>query len=333
MIQSAFHRQVIAKLSETMRDLNLGVLHRWESKAEAGERINVMSETSELALETVLRAIFSEDLDEMIARLGVNPFSILSEDTARDLQLAYKFRSLTRQVMEAVRRRRVHGRRPLDILSMFIDAREANGNPMTDKALIDEVMTLIVVGHETTASTLNWAWYALSQHPVVEARLHAEVDGMPLDEAPSFNELPRLVYTKQIIDETLRLYPPVSLFSRKALVDDRIGDFYVPAKADILIAPYFVHRHPEFRSDPDRFEPHRFAPDASVGRHKFAYLPFSIGQRRCLGEFFSIVEMQIHLAAIARRLRLRYVPERPVALEPYINLRSKHSLNMLAQRR
>jgi cytochrome P450 len=100
--------------------------------------------------------------------------------------------------------------------------------------------------------------------------------------------------------------------------------------ADIFIAPYFVHRHLEFWSDPDRFEPHRFAPGASVGRHKFAYLPFSMGKRRCLGEFFSIVEMQIHLAAIARRLLLRYVAGRPVALQPYINLRSNHSLNMPA---
>jgi enediyne biosynthesis protein E7 len=148
---------------------------------------------------------------------------------------------------------------------------------------------------------------------------------------PNFDELSRLVYTKQIIDETLRLYRPVWLFTRKALIDDRTGDFYAPAKADIFIALYFVHRHPEFWSNPDWVEPHRFTPDASVGRHKFAYLPFSMGQRCCVGEFFSIVEMHIHLAAITRRPRLRYGAGRPVALEPHLNLRSNHSPNTVAQ--
>lgn len=317
-----------------MRELNRGLLRRWTIKAERGEKINITSETSELALETVLRAIFGEDLDAMTARAGHNPFSILSEDSVGDLQLAFKFRALTRQVMEIIAHRRGQDRRPPDILSMLIDARDREtGRAMNDKALIDEVTTLIVAGHETTASTLNWAWYLLSEHPTAEAKLHAEVEGQLSDDMPSFDDLPKLVYTKQIIDETLRLCPPVWLFSRRALNEDCIYGYCIASNSDIFIAPYFVHRHPGFWVKPEVFQPERFAPEASRGRHKFAYFPFSMGQRRCLGEFFSIVEMQIHLAAVARRLRLRYLPERPVELEPHINLRTKHSLNMIAEKR
>lgn len=333
MMQPAFHRQVIAQLSETMRALNADLLRRWESKAVSGERINVTGDTGELALETVLRAIFGEDLDALIARAGGNPFAILSEDSVRDLQLAFRFRALTRQVLDVVAQRREQNRRPADILSMLIDARDGNEQPMTDRALVDEVMTLIVAGSETTASTLNWAWYLLSEHPAAEAKLHAEVDNSMPGDIPSFDDLPNLVYAKQTIDETLRLYPPVWMFTRKAVAEDNIGGYYVAPQTDIIIPPYFVHRHPEFWEAPEAFRPERFAPQATRRRHKFAYFPFSMGQRRCLGEFFAFVEMQIHLGAIARRLRLRFVPERSVELEPYINLRSRHELYMLAERR
>jgi len=195
------------------------------------------------------------------------------------------------------------------------------------------VMTLIVAGHETTASTLNWAWYLLSEHPVAESTLHHEIDGAPFDDTPSFDDQPGLVFTKQIIDETLRLYPPVWLFSRKALAADNIGGHYVAPGTDIFMAPYFVHRHPQFWVAPEAFRPERFAPDAGPQRHKFVYFPFSMGQRRCIGEFFAVVEMQIHLSAVAKRLRLRHVPDRPVELEPHINLRSRHNLYMRAELR
>jgi len=333
MIQPAFHRAVIAQLSTTMRVLNQRLLARWEAKAATGELINVTSDTSELALETVLRAILSDDLDAIIARAGGNPFSILSEDSVRDLQLAFKFRALTRQVIEVAALRRAGEHRPPDILSVLIDARDANGNPMSDKALVDEVMTLIVAGHETTASTLNWAWYLLSANQAAEAELHAEIDGAPFNDILGFDNLQRLVFTKQIIDETLRLYPPVWLFSRKALAEDDIGGYYVAPGTDIFMAPYFVHRHPQFWDEPEVFRPERFAPDAGRQRHKYVYFPFSMGQRRCIGEFFAVVEMQIHLSAVAKRLRLRHVPDRPVELEPHINLRSRHNLFMRAEPR
>lgn len=334
MLQPAFHRQVIAQLSETMRALNEDLLGRWEAKAARGETINVTAETGELALETVLRAIFSEDLDTMTARAGgSNPFAILSEDSVRDLKLAFKFRALTRQVLDVVAQRREGDRRPLDILSMLIDARDGAGQPMSDKALVDEVMTLIVAGSETTASTLNWAWYLLSEHPEAEAQLHAEVERALSSELPSFDELPNLAYAKQIIDETLRLYPPVWMFTRKAVAEDHIGGYYVAPQTDIIMAPYFVHRHPEFWEAPEAFRPERFEPAAVRQRHKFVYFPFSMGQRRCLGEFFAFVEMQMHLGTIAQKLRLRYVPDRAIELEPHINLRSKHSLFMRPERR
>ena len=151
--------------------------------------------------------------------------------------------------------------------------------------------------------------------------------------SPSFDDLPKLEYTRRIIDETLRLYPPVWLFSRKAIDEDHIDGYYVAPNTDIFMAPYFVHRHPKFWTEPKAFRPERFGPLAARQRHKFAYFPFSMGQRRCIGEFFATVEMQIHLGAVAKRLRLRYAAEHPVELEPHINLRTKRSLHMIPEKR
>ncbi len=192
---------------------------------------------------------------------------------------------------------------------------------------------MIVASHETTASTLNWISYLLLEHPAVDAKLHAEVDGLLSDEIPSFDDLTTLVYAKQIIDETLRLYPPVWLFSRRAITEDHIDGYYIAPGSDIFMAPCFVHRHPQFWEDPQAFRPERFEPHAIRQRHKFAYLPFSMGQRRCIGGLFAMVEMQIHLGAISKHLRLRYIPERPIELEPHVNLRTRHSLHMIVERR
>ena len=204
------------------------------------------------------------------------------------------------------------------------------GKPMSDKALIDEVMTIIVAGHETTAGTLNWAWYLLSQHPQVEAALHAEVDA--LGKPPGFDDLGDLRFTKQIIDETLRLYPPVWLYSRKAIDEDRLkhedGDVRIPAGADVFLCPYLLHRDKRFWTEPDAFRPERFTDEKIKERNRHVYYPFSLGSRRCIGEFFSIVDMQLHFGLLGQYVRLHHVPDKPIEIEPHINLRSRNSILM-----
>lgn len=336
MIQPVFHRKIVASQARMMQTCNEAKLREWQIKAASGTAVDITTEMSALALEVILRALFSHDLDELIAQEGANPFSLLVEDVTRDLKLAMRFRALTRHVAAVMARRREQNRIEHDFLSLLMETRDKDtGQPMSDKALIDEVMTIIVAGHETTAGTLNWAWYLLSQDARVESLLHEEIDA--LDHAPGFEDLHALRYTRQIIDETLRLYPPVWLFSRKAVGEDRLpgeqGDTLVPAGTDIFLCPYLLHRDKQYWDDPESFLPERFSDEANRQRNRHVYYPFSLGSRRCIGEFFSIVDMQLHLGLLARHIRFKHVVGEPVAVEPHINLRSLHSIMLMPEQR
>lgn len=331
MIQPAFHRKIITAQATMMQQCNQRKLHQWQQKAQLGATINLTEEMSELALEVVLRALFSDDLDALIAKQERNPFAILVEDVTRDLKLAMRFRALTKTVAAIMQQRREENRIEHDFLSLLMETRDKDtGEPMADKALIDEVMTIIVAGHETTAGTLNWAWYLLSQHAQVEQALHREVDAIA--HAPGFDDLSALTYTRCILDETLRLYPPVWLYSRKAREPDILphaeGDIAIPAGSDIFLCPYLMHRDPRYWPSPDRFDPDRFSETGSRDRQRHVYYPFSLGSRRCIGEFFSLVDMQLHLGLLAKHVVLTHIPDKPVSIEPHINLRSRHSILM-----
>jgi len=331
MIQPVFHRKIIASQTQMMQTCNESKLEDWRQKAASSTVIDITEEMSALALEVILRSLFSSDLDALIEAEGANPFSLLVEDVTRDLKLAMRFRALTRHVAAIMERRRAQSRIEHDFLSLLMETRDKDtGKPMSDKALIDEVMTIIVAGHETTAGTLNWAWYLLAKHPRVEVDLHKEVDA--LGHSPGFDDLGALRYTKQIVDETLRLYPPVWLFSRKAIQEDRLphesGDVIVPAGADIFLCPYLLHRDERYWSAPEEFLPERFSDENIRERNKYIYYPFSLGSRRCIGEFFSLVDMQLHLGLLSQHIRLQHVPDKPVDIEPHINLRARNSILM-----
>ncbi|MEO8224775.1 MAG: cytochrome P450, partial [Gammaproteobacteria bacterium] len=292
-------------------------------------RIDITTAMSRLGLAVILRSIFSSDLDALVARQRGNPFAFLAEDATRDLQTAVRFRNLAGLILGIIADRRRTGARPFDFLSLLMDARDRkSGDGMTDKELLDEVNTLIIAGHETSAGTLNWAWYLLSQHPAVEARMLGELAAVTPGDGFSFDQLMSLNYTNCVLKETLRLYPPVWLYSRRALKDDRLGDFRVPAGAHLFIAPYFLHRRPELWPDPERFDPDRFDEARSPPVDKYAYVPFSAGARRCIGEYFSFVEMQMHLALLAPHFILGSPTADPVELDPAVNLRSRHAIQL-----
>ncbi|TLY89554.1 MAG: cytochrome P450, partial [Gammaproteobacteria bacterium] len=208
-----------------------------------------------------------------------------------------------------------------------------SGAPMGERELIDEVMTLIVAGHETTASGLNWTWYLLSQHPGVEARLHAEIDAASATPAPGLAQMEALTYTQQVVNEALRLYPPGWLLSRRTIEADVLGGYPVPPGTNVLLPLYLLHRHPRFWKDPEAFWPERFAPEHEAERPRFAYMPFAAGPRHCIGETFALYEMLMHLYKVARHYRLSYVPDRPLELEAQINLRTRYPLHMRLERR
>ena len=334
MMQPFFHRRMITQFSQLIDACNERFIAKWEQQSAAGALINVTDDMSELTLEIVLLSIFGTDLERLSVEMGGNPFDIVTKEPARDLKFAYKFRQLSKLVGALAKRRVAEKSEHFDFLQMLIEARDKDtGAPMSERELIDEAMTLIVAGHETTASGLNWTWYLLSQNPEAEALLHAEIDAVAETRDPALSDMEELSYTKNVVDEALRLYPPGWLLSRRTIAPDTLSGFEVPAGTDVLLCLYLLHRHPRYWKDPNAFRPERFDKEHEAERPRFAYMPFAAGPRHCIGETLALYEMYMHLYKVARRYRLRYVPERELELEAQINLRTKHPLMMKLERR
>jgi len=327
MIQPAFSRKHIESFTNVMQSVNNIWVKDWQKKAENEDIVDITDEMSRLSLEIILRCLFGDDLDKLIHQQGENPFSILTDDLTRDMQLVIRFRALKKLVQQLINERRETDKKYYDFLDAFINADEKDSNKgMSDEEIIDEVMTLIIAGHETSANTLNWVWYELSQNKEVENKFHDEIERVASGDVPAFDELANLKYCKQIIEETLRLYPPVWLYSRTALEDDNVGGYDIPAGTNVFFTPYFIHRHTQHWSEPEQFNPANFSEEQVKNRHKFAFIAFSAGARRCIGDYFSIVEMQIHLATMAKKFRLECVDTNIVELDPQVNLRTKYNL-------
>ena len=334
MMQPMFHRKMITQFSALIDACNERFIAKWEKQAAEGALINVTDDMSELTLEIVLLSIFGTDLERLSKEMGGNPFDIVTKEPARDLKFAYRFRQLSKLVGALAKRRVAEKTEHFDFLQMLIEARDKEtGEPMGERELIDEAMTLIVAGHETTASGLNWTWYLLSQNPEAEAKLHAEIDAVAEKRDPSLSDMEALSYTRNVVDEALRLYPPGWLLSRRTIGPDTLSGFEVPAGTDVLLCLYLLHRHPRYWKDPAAFRPERFDKEHEAERPRFAYMPFAAGPRHCIGETLALYEMYMHLYKVARRYRLRYVPERELELEAQINLRTKHPLMMKLERR
>ncbi|MGA9484194.1 MAG: cytochrome P450 [Candidatus Acidiferrales bacterium] len=324
MIQPAFNHKSVESLVDLIASVNSKLLEKWQLAAEKNESVNITHDVSSMALEVVLRFILGDDYDRTRSH-----FEILSQEKARDMNFARSFRALGKVLLQVIEQRRKNPADFADALGLLMRARDPyNGQPMADQQIIDEILTLVVAGHETTASTLNWIWYLISQHPEVEKKLS---DELALADFSELDDLPKFSYTRQIVDEGMRLYPAGWLVTRKALANDHLGDYFVPAGTEIYIPPYFIQRHPRVWEDPDAFNPDRFQPENSKHRHRLATIPFSSGPRNCIGSLFARVEMQIHLMVIAKHLRLRYTETRPIELDAGVNLRSKFDFLMIPE--
>ena len=333
MMQPAFHRRVIDRFRETIHTVNEKFAERWAAKAARLEAVNISDDASELTLEIVLRSIFGNDIDRLERQLGANPFEVVAKEQNRDLKFAFRFRSLTKLVAEVIERRRREPAEHFDFLSMLMAARDRDsGAAMSDRELIDELLTLIVAGHETTAAALTWSWYLISQHPDAAEQLRCEADRvgivmLGLDAAES------LSFTHQVLQEALRLYPPGWLITRRSIEADELGGFPIAPRTDVFISPYMLHRHPQFWSDPEQFKPARFAGADAEDRHKFSYIPFAVGPRHCIGENIAMFEMLVHVQHMSRRFSLTRATEEPIELEAQINLRPRSNLMMKVEAR
>ena len=346
--QPAFHRQRIAELACVMAEAARDAAARWEMLASVGRPVDVDEEMMRLTRTVVLRALLGADLGPFADKvdrawtivnqhIGESFWSLGLVDMLRPSKRR-RFQDAQAVIRGAVdhvisQRRRSPSDRA-DLLSMLLSARdEDTGEAMTDEQLRVEVTTFLLAGQETTSLALTWTWYLLSQHAGPQRRLEEEIDSVLAGRPPEGADLANLPYTRMVIDEALRLYPPAWGFSRQALADDELGGFYLPRGWLAFVIPYVLHRLPAFWQDPDAFDPDRFSPERSADRPKFVYVPFGAGPRQCIGNHFALIEAQLIVATLAQRYRLQLVPRHKVEPWPLITLRPRFGMPMIIERR
>ena len=344
LVQPAFHRQRVATYGDVMSRYAARAGDRWRH----GTTLDVADEMMRLTLAIVGKTLFDADVEGEAHEIGealtesfmsftyaVLPFGELLDRLPLPPTIRFnRARArLDATIYRMIEERRRGGADRGDLLSMLLLAQdsEGDGGGMTDEQLRDEAMTLFLAGHETTSNLLTWTWYLLSQHPDAERRLHAEVDAVlgAGDRGPlTADDLPRLPYTRMVLAESMRLYPPAWIVGRRAVEDVEVGGYPVAARTIVLMSQYVAHRDGRWFPEPDRFDPERWTPEAAASRPKFSYYPFGGGARICIGEQFAWMEGTLILATLAHRWRLRLAPGQRVALQPIITLRPKFGMRM-----
>jgi cytochrome P450 len=348
LMQPAFHKQRIPSFRQIMTGATQAMLERWQDH-DHEQPLDIAREMMRLTLTIVGMALFSLDLSDDADTVGES-FSYANEfiserartviapplgvPTPANRRFSRARRNLVEVVQESIDERRaaIAGGKGGgdDLLAMLLEARDdVTGEGMTNKQLQDEVMTLLLAGHETTANALTWTWYLLSQNPQAEARLHKELDEVLGNEVPTLDLLSNLPYTTMVIKEAMRLYPPAWILSRKVEEDDNMGDFLLPGGTVVDLSPYLIHRHPDYWKEPLRFDPERFTPERSEKRPQYAYIPFGGGPRLCIGRDFAMVEAQIILALAASRFQLSLAAGHTAGIDPLITLRPLGGMPMI----
>ena len=347
LVQPAFHHRRIAALGTLMTDTVNVMLQQWESYACKQQVFDIGEEMTNLTLQVVCKSLFSIDLSAKTSSFWqafaqVNafltdyfsmPFPPLFIRTRRNRSFWSAIETMDSVVYEMIRNRRKLKTDVGDVLSMLLNAVDENGQEMDEKQIRDQVMTLLLAGHDTVATTLKWTWYLLTQYPEAQERLQAELDQILTGCIPTVEDLPRLHYTRMLLEEAMRLYPPVWLVMRRAILDDEIGGYHIPAHSYILWSPYMAHRHPDFWEKPEEFYPERFSIEDLAKRPRHAYMPFSSGPRFCIGNTFAMTEAQLILATIAQQYRVSLAPGHHVELEPLLSLRPKNGILVSLERR
>ena len=339
LCQPAFHRERMASYGHTMAAYTEEMLTTWQDT----EVRDIHQEMMQLTMRIVAKVLFSVEVKEDTERVA-GALNVLMRHTSGGrmilppilrhlpvpalMRVKRAVRELDEIVNRIIRQRRASGQDTGDLLSMLMAARDEDGSGMTDRQLRDEVLTFLLAGHETTAVSLSWTWYLLSQHPEVEQKLREELSQVLGGRAPQLEDLPRLPYPDKVVKESMRLYPPAWSLARTVVKEMELGGYQLPVGSNVVMSPWILHRDPRFFEQPEQFNPDRWTADAAQHLPKFAYFPFGGGPRLCIGASFAMMEANLLLAAIAQRFQLRLVPGHAVDALPSITLRPRHGMRM-----
>lgn len=342
IIQPMFHRQRVISLADLVVTTASEQMAHWR----IGEIVDLSREMARITLIIVARAFFGLDMTGVADEIGQS-FGICLKFMQRwshfvpeslSLSLHRRYRAAVTHVdsviyAHIVARRAVRGR-PDDLLSVLFEARGRDGRALDDKQIRDEIITVLLAGHETTANALVWTWYLLSRHPSIHRRMFTEIHDVCGARRPGLDALARLTYTEMVLLESMRLFPPVWILARMALGDDVLeSGLRIPAGTIVIIFPYVSHRDARYFANPDTFDPERFAPGARKALPAFVYFPFGGGDRGCIGESFARMESVLLLATIAQQYELELVQNQRVVPDPRMTLRPRHGLEMRVKSR
>ncbi|OLL27632.1 cytochrome, partial [Burkholderia sp. SRS-W-2-2016] len=342
-VQPLFHRKQVNEHAQAVGAAALGLVQRW-SELPAGEPLEVVEEMMHLSLSMLGLMVFNTDISRFSRQVGpsvrfgiaamlrqgdLNDFIPRWLPTPFNRRIAEARRNIDGIIGQIIEDHRSGNCDPSDVISLLLNARHPDtGEPMTPREVHDEVMTVFLAGHETTGTGIAWALYALAQNPGVLRQLREELDARLGGRAPTLEDLDALPYLDQVVNEVLRMYPPIWGFTRDLIDDDEIGGFHIPAGSSVFMSPYVTHRHPAFWRNPDAFDPENFASHAPTP-HRFGYFPFGGGMRKCIGFQTALLQMRVLTAVVAQHLDLSMVPGHPIERGPVISLRPLQGIRMV----
>jgi cytochrome P450 len=349
-VQPSFRNTSISNLSSIMTDCIEDFLTEWESQCDRGNTIELSAEMMHLTLKVVVKALFSSTLSDTDFKDITKVFKPLLE--AVNARISFPVKMLYRLplnknkkyqgyietldiiIYRIIGERRLANNKPTDLLQMLMDATdEETGLPLTDIELRNELMTMFIAGHETTANAMSWLWTILSSNSDIREKIEQEVDEVLGDRKPEASDFANLSYCLKAFKETMRLYPPVPILPRQVENDTTLGDYLIKGGSGVLFSPHLLHRHPEFWDAPEVFDPNRFDKSEERKRHTYAYLPFGGGARVCIGNNFALMEAVFIIAMTTQRFRVKLNSD--TNFEPLIGLttKPKFALNALLHRR
>lgn len=350
LAQPAFHKQRLAEMVNSMVECTKELIREWEEKYPEGSKINITKEMNRIALVIVSSALFKSDVKKEFSSINQNLTFLVEVITKRfrfpflpplwvptrlNLKQKAAIKELDKVIQNIIDKKRKTGasEKEGDLLDMLMEAvDEETGEKMSDKQLRDEVMTIFLAGHETSANALAYLWLLLSENPQAERKVVEEIQNLLQGRAPEAEDLKNLVYLRQVIHETLRLFPPVYAFERCSIEEDVIGGYHIPKRTNVIVPAFIVHRLPAYWDEPDQFRPERFESEKMKKMPRYAFFPFGGGPRLCIGDQFAIFEMLVVVSMLRQKFRLHKPEDYQLKLDPLVTLRPREDIVLLLEK-